>query len=420
MGFEYSRYNYNATLLYQDNLFRASDHNPELTGLNLPFTTESSLTDSTVTPTSVTLENGSVTITSTVTGTSVTPTGTVEYWLGTTKLGESVLDGAGATSFTYGPFTSLGTKTIEIRYLGDTIHNGSTDTVTVEVTKGVATVDATADATEIEVRTGTVTVDATVTSTGPAPTGTVQYLVDGVRIASSALRADGTTSAVLGPFAAAGDVSIEVRYLGDARTLGASDTVDVTVTKAATTTTLSLSKGSVPVNSGTTTATAVVSSAYGTAGGSVDFLVDGDVVATGTLSAGKVSVPLGPFDTLGSKTVEARYAGNAALDRELGHRGAERRQGDADDDRDHQAGHGRGQADQGQGHGRADRAGAGGDRHHPGDGRGLDLRRQPHRGKATVTLKAFKATGRQKVTVVYAGDDLNKSVTKTVTIKVTR
>ena len=35
VGFEYSRYNYNATLLYQPNQFRASDHNPELVGLDV-------------------------------------------------------------------------------------------------------------------------------------------------------------------------------------------------------------------------------------------------------------------------------------------------------------------------------------------------------------------------------------------------
>ena len=47
IAFEYSRYNYNATLLYQDNQYRASDHNPELVGLDVPFSQQ----DSTVTAT---------------------------------------------------------------------------------------------------------------------------------------------------------------------------------------------------------------------------------------------------------------------------------------------------------------------------------------------------------------------------------
>uniref|UniRef100_UPI002810A2AB ExeM/NucH family extracellular endonuclease n=1 Tax=Microbacterium sp. TaxID=51671 RepID=UPI002810A2AB len=33
VGFEYSRHNYNATILYDDSVFRASDHNPEIVGL---------------------------------------------------------------------------------------------------------------------------------------------------------------------------------------------------------------------------------------------------------------------------------------------------------------------------------------------------------------------------------------------------
>ncbi|WP_141678099.1 ExeM/NucH family extracellular endonuclease [Microbacterium sediminis] len=36
IAFEYSRYNYNATLLYDESVFRASDHNPIVVGLDLP------------------------------------------------------------------------------------------------------------------------------------------------------------------------------------------------------------------------------------------------------------------------------------------------------------------------------------------------------------------------------------------------
>jgi len=36
VGFEYSRFNYNATLLYEESVFRASDHNPILVGLTTP------------------------------------------------------------------------------------------------------------------------------------------------------------------------------------------------------------------------------------------------------------------------------------------------------------------------------------------------------------------------------------------------
>ncbi|WP_221585719.1 ExeM/NucH family extracellular endonuclease [Microbacterium sp. G2-8] len=38
VGYEYSRYNYNATLLYDESVFRASDHNPILVGIEAPET----------------------------------------------------------------------------------------------------------------------------------------------------------------------------------------------------------------------------------------------------------------------------------------------------------------------------------------------------------------------------------------------
>ena len=232
---------------------------------------------------------------------------------GDTKLGESVLDGSGATTFTSGPFHVLGSTTVEIRYLGDTTHDASSDSVTVDVTLAEATVHATATPGSVEVRNGTVRIDVTVDSPGPTPTGTVQYLIGGSRVASSTLAPDGTTSAVLGPFSAAGDVPVEVRYLGDDSTTAASDTVTVAVTKTATTTTLRLSRSTVQVTAGTTTATARVSSRLGAAGGTVDFLVDGAVVATATLADGRASAVLGPFGIVGGSTVEARYAGTAVL-----------------------------------------------------------------------------------------------------------
>ena len=36
VAFEYSRFNYNATNFYQANQFRASDHDPEIIGIDIP------------------------------------------------------------------------------------------------------------------------------------------------------------------------------------------------------------------------------------------------------------------------------------------------------------------------------------------------------------------------------------------------
>ena len=134
VGFEYSRYNYNAELLYQGNQFRASDHNPELVGLNVPFTQQASTVTATATPSVVKKKKTSSRIDVTVTGAQgVTPTGTVEFWVDGQKVATSTLSG-GHASASVGPFPSAGVRHVEVRYLGDDVTKPGTATTTVTVT----------------------------------------------------------------------------------------------------------------------------------------------------------------------------------------------------------------------------------------------------------------------------------------------
>ena len=136
VGFEYSRYNYNATLLYQDNQFRASDHNPELVGLDLPFSQQASTVTATATPDRVQKKKTASTIHVTVTGTQgVTPTGNVEIWVDGQKVTTVTLSN-GQASATIGPFPDAGTRHVEVRYLGDDLTKPGTATTTVTVTSG--------------------------------------------------------------------------------------------------------------------------------------------------------------------------------------------------------------------------------------------------------------------------------------------
>jgi predicted extracellular nuclease len=136
VGFEYSRYNYNATLLYQDNQFRASDHNPELVGLDVPFSQQDSSVTATAAPDRVKKKKTASTIHVTVTGTEgVTPTGTVEIWVNGVKVTTTTLSG-GEASATIGPFPDAGTQHVEVRYLGDQVTKPGTASTTVTVTNG--------------------------------------------------------------------------------------------------------------------------------------------------------------------------------------------------------------------------------------------------------------------------------------------
>jgi 5'-nucleotidase len=136
VGFEYSRYNYNAELLYQPNQFRASDHNPELVGIDAPFSHQASTVTATATPSTVQKKKGTSRIDVTVTGAQgVTPTGTVEVWVDGVKVTTATLSD-GAASAVIGPFATAGTRHVEVRYLGDDVTDPGTATTTVTATSG--------------------------------------------------------------------------------------------------------------------------------------------------------------------------------------------------------------------------------------------------------------------------------------------
>jgi predicted extracellular nuclease len=134
VGFEYSRYNYNATLLYQSNQYRASDHNPELVGLDVPFSQQASTVAVTATPSSVQKKKGTSVIDVTVTGAQgVTPTGTVAFFVDGVEVDSAELSG-GTASAVVGPFASVGTRHVEVRYLGDDVTRPGSATTTIAVT----------------------------------------------------------------------------------------------------------------------------------------------------------------------------------------------------------------------------------------------------------------------------------------------
>ncbi len=135
VGFEYSRYNYNATLLYQPNQFRASDHNPELVGLSAPFCREASTVSVTATPDRIKKKKGTSRIDVTVSAAEATPTGVVTILVGGEQLAvRPLVDGH--ASATVGPFPESGTETVRVLYLGDQVTRASPGTTTLTVTNG--------------------------------------------------------------------------------------------------------------------------------------------------------------------------------------------------------------------------------------------------------------------------------------------
>ena len=156
------------------------------------------------------------------------------------------------------------------------------------------------------------------TSEGGTPTGTVAAIVEGQdRRRRRAGRRQGQTSTV-GPFASVGEKSITIRYYGDAATRPAETSVTVTVTpapvveKATPTITASASPSVLKVKKDSTTVSVTVTRPGGTATGTVLAVVDGVVLGTGELVAGRASILIGPFATVGTKVVTLRYLGDEA------------------------------------------------------------------------------------------------------------
>ena len=135
VAFEYSRYNYNATQLYQPNQFRASDHNPELVGLRAPFSKEASTVSVTATPDRIKKKKDTSRIDVTVSAAEATPTGAVAILVGGQQLAvRQLVDGH--ASATVGPFPRAGTETVRVLYLGDRVTRASYGTTTLTITNG--------------------------------------------------------------------------------------------------------------------------------------------------------------------------------------------------------------------------------------------------------------------------------------------
>ena len=89
VAYEYSRYNYNATLLYDDSPFRASDHDPEIIGVDLPELSYTPTVEAA--DTTVVFSKAAARVPVTVTAPGVVPTGTVEILDGGTVVATGTL-----------------------------------------------------------------------------------------------------------------------------------------------------------------------------------------------------------------------------------------------------------------------------------------------------------------------------------------
>jgi hypothetical protein len=157
-----------------------------------------------------------------------------------------------------------------------------------------------------------VTITATLSSTisGVAPTGTVQFSVDGKQAGTGTLSGGGTATYSTSTLAA-GAHSISATYSGDGNYLTASSTSGTeTVNKATPMVTLSATPNPAALGANVTFTATVSTTISGVAPtGTVQFSVDGKQSGKSTLSGGKATYSTSTL-TAGTHSTSATYSGD--------------------------------------------------------------------------------------------------------------
>jgi predicted extracellular nuclease len=136
VAFEYSRHNYNATDFYQADQFRASDHDPEIIGIDVPgfpvdATTDESTLQVKATPRRVRVDKTRVKLHIRVRAAEAKPTGTIEVEVGGETYVAELKNGQAQVRLPR--FDSPGSKAVTVTYLGDDETQGSSTTVEIKV-----------------------------------------------------------------------------------------------------------------------------------------------------------------------------------------------------------------------------------------------------------------------------------------------
>ncbi len=272
----------------------------------------------TVTTSSATTVFGqSVTFTATATASlpgAGIPTGTVDFYDGTTLLGSPTLDNTGTATFTTSAL-STGTHNISVSYMGDSgffKSNSSTITQTVgQASSSVALVTSNASTTYGDPVTFTATVSAVTPGAG-TPSGTVTFYDGTTSIGTGTLNGTGTATLNISTLDASSH-SITATYGGDTNFLTSTTATATTQAVAAmgTTTTLAIAPTTSAEFGQSVTLTATVAQASGTniPAGTVTFYDGVTSLGTGTLDAtGKATLSTSTLSN-GAHSLSVSYAG---------------------------------------------------------------------------------------------------------------
>jgi hypothetical protein len=241
-----------------------------------------------------------------------TPTGSVEFFDGTTALDTETLDNTGTASFTSSAL-AVGSHSITVQYLGDGNFTGNSSSAFSQTVNQAGTTTG-LSASPTSTNAGQpVTLTATIAVIAPGagtPTGSVQFFVGVTSLGSASL--SGNTAILTTTTLPIGADSLTAQYLGDSNfTESTSSAVSVTTNPSGIATTTTLTSSTNPSLFGqsvTFTAAVTSSSGSGTPTGSVTFYDGSTALGTVTLSSKKATLKTTSVP-VGSQGITAVYSG---------------------------------------------------------------------------------------------------------------
>ena len=238
-----------------------------------------------------------------------TPTGSVSFMDGTTRLGIGDVS-AGVANFTTAALT-LGTYSITAVYTGDADFTGSTSSPSQQIVGATNTALASSPNPSNFGQSVTFTATVTADAGGSVPTGTVVFMDFGTDLGHSTLNSSGvatfSTTGLQGGFN-----SITAVYGGDADSVGSSSIGLNQVVNPASTSTSLTSTANPSVFGQSVNLTATVSSGAGTPTGTVTFEDGSTVLGTAPVGTSGVATFSTNALAVGSHSLDAVYSGSDA------------------------------------------------------------------------------------------------------------
>jgi hypothetical protein len=276
--------------------------------------------ETTLSPTTTTLASSPnpsifgqvVTFTASVSSSAGTPTGTVEFFEGTTLLGSGTLTSGKASFSTSGLATS--SHPIVAKYEGDSGHGLSVSDPVSQIVNIATTTTSLASSQNPAVVTEFVTYTATVTSQyGGAATGTVAFQDGGTTVAT--VTVTGNQAAYRTKYSSPGAHSIAATYSGDTNNTGSlSSTLVEQINQGFASQTVLTTSGSPSFVGQAVTFTATVSSSHGAIpdGELVTFFDGTTAIGTGSTASGAATFTTSSL-TAKTHTIKATYGGDATF-----------------------------------------------------------------------------------------------------------